>query len=77
MGLHVPTNAPGSPRSSAELLVVPAGKHDDAVDRLGLVGQLLDIMLPPVEAEKPKPKKPRLDWFAEPDDDGSPSWKVL
>jgi hypothetical protein len=28
----------------AELLTFPAGKHDDQVDALGLVGQLLDQM---------------------------------
>jgi hypothetical protein len=42
----------------AELLSFPAGKHDDQVDALGLVGQLLDHMLArqkPIEPEKPKP----------------------
>jgi hypothetical protein len=75
-GLYVPTNAAWYPDFEAELLGFPAGKHDDQVDACGLVGQLLDIMLPPVEAEKPKPKKPRLDWFETADDDG-PNWKTL
>lgn len=35
----------------SELLSFPAGKHDDQVDALGLVGQLLDRML---SGEKPK-----------------------
>jgi hypothetical protein len=30
----------------SELLGFPAGKHDDQVDALGLVGQLLDQMVP-------------------------------
>ena len=47
-GLHVPTNAPWWPEVERELLSFPAGKTDDAVDSLGLAGQLLDIMLPPV-----------------------------
>ena len=37
--------------------LIPAGKHDDQVDALGLVGQLLDQMVPgrkPKEPEKPK-----------------------
>jgi predicted phage terminase large subunit-like protein len=76
-GLYVPTNAPWYPDFEAELLGFPAGKHDDQVDACGLVGQLLDIMLPPQEAEKPKPKKPRLDWFETADDDGAPNWKTL
>jgi hypothetical protein len=29
-------------RSRSELLSFPAGKHDDCVDALGLIGQLLD-----------------------------------
>ena len=45
-GLYVPINAAWYPALRAELLSFPAGKHDDAVDALGLVGQLLDIMSP-------------------------------
>lgn len=75
-GLHVPTNAPWWPEVERELLSFPAGKHDDAVDSLGLAGQLLDLMLPPKGPEKPKPKKPRLDWFEE-REDAEPNWKVL
>ena len=37
----------------SELLSFPAGKHDDQVDALGLVGQMLDIMV-----AGPKPKLP-------------------
>ena len=44
-GLHVPVYAPWFPDFRAELLSFPFGKHDDAVDALGLVGQLLDKML--------------------------------
>ena len=32
----------------------PAGKHDDCVDALGLIGQLLDHIMP---GNKPKPLK--------------------
>ena len=38
---------PGSPTSAQELLSFPAGRHDDQVDALGLVGQLLDRMFAP------------------------------
>jgi predicted phage terminase large subunit-like protein len=44
MGLHVPTHEAWYPDLRAELLSFPAGKHDDQVDALGLVGQLLDLM---------------------------------
>jgi hypothetical protein len=41
----------GIPTLRSELLSFPAGKHDDQVDALGLVGQLLDKML---VGEKPE-----------------------
>lgn len=55
-GLYVPVNAPWYPALRSELLSFPAGKHDDQVDALGLVGQLLDKMTHGVvrKAEKPK-----------------------
>jgi predicted phage terminase large subunit-like protein len=51
-GLYVPINASWYPAFRGELLSFPAGKHDDQVDALGLVGQLLDTML---AGQKPKP----------------------
>jgi predicted phage terminase large subunit-like protein len=44
MGLQVPTGEKWYPELRSELLSFPAGKHDDQVDALGLVGQLLDRM---------------------------------
>jgi predicted phage terminase large subunit-like protein len=45
-GLYVPARAPWLPDLKAELLSFPRGKHDDQVDALGLVGQLLDKWAP-------------------------------
>jgi predicted phage terminase large subunit-like protein len=45
-GLYVPANAPWYPEFRSELLSFPAGKHDDQVDALGLIGQVLDRMTP-------------------------------
>ena len=42
MGLRVPTIAHWRADLEAELLRFPAGKHDDQVDALSLIGQLLD-----------------------------------
>lgn len=56
-GLHVPEKAKWYPALRSELLSFPAGKHDDQVDALGLVGQLLNKMslgARPAEPEKPK-----------------------
>ena len=43
-GLYVPINAPWYQALRSELLSFPAGKHDDQVDALGLIGQILDRM---------------------------------
>lgn len=56
-GIYVPSGAAWLADFRSELLSFPAGKHDDQVDALGLVGQLLDKMLrgtKPAEPEKPK-----------------------
>lgn len=55
-GLYVPTAAKWYPNLRSELLAFPAGKHDDQVDALGLVGQLLNKMslgVHPAKPEKP------------------------
>jgi predicted phage terminase large subunit-like protein len=44
-GLYVPQNASWVAELRSELLSFPAGKHDDQVDGLGLIGQLLDTIL--------------------------------
>ena len=42
LGLYLPKNAPWRADFEAELLRFPAAKHDDQVDALSLIGQLLD-----------------------------------
>jgi predicted phage terminase large subunit-like protein len=44
-GIYLPTGAPWVGTFLNEVLSFPASKHDDCVDALGLVGQLLDRML--------------------------------
>lgn len=46
-GLYVPANAPWRSEFESELLRFPAGVHDDQVDALGLIGQMLDTMTEP------------------------------
>jgi predicted phage terminase large subunit-like protein len=53
-GLYVDHNAPWFAEFRRELLSFPAGKHDDQVDMIGLLGQLLDNM---VDGVLPKPKQ--------------------
>ena len=54
-GLYLPANTPWVSDLRRELLTFPAGKHDDQVDALGLIGQLLDRM---IYAQPPKVEKP-------------------
>ncbi len=56
-GLHVPRHARWRQALEAELLTFPAGRHDDQVDALGLVGQLLDKM---VAGPAPKKQAPEV-----------------
>lgn len=76
-GLYIAADAPFRAVFEAELMSFPAGKHDDIVDSIGLIGQLLDIMIPP---PKPKPSAPPRDsWdkaFNRGRDDGDNDWKV-
>ena len=69
-GLYLPTHASWLADFRSELLSFPTGKHDDMVDALGLVGQLLDRMNAGPKAklagkEKPKddykPREPKFD----------------
>ena len=73
-GLYVPAGAPWLADFRAELLTFPAGRHDDQVDAIGLVGQLLDTMVPP---GKPKQTvRPVRDRWATTEREGV-SWKVV
>jgi predicted phage terminase large subunit-like protein len=56
LGLYVPQGAPWLANLRAELLSFPAGRYDDQVDALGLVGQLLEkISAAPRQPAPPKP----------------------
>jgi predicted phage terminase large subunit-like protein len=51
-GLYVPTKAAWYSAFQEELLRFPAGKHDDQVDALGLIGQMLDVIMPGLPPQK-------------------------
>ena len=52
--VYFPAKAPGLSDFTTELLTFPAGKHDDMVDAFGLIGRMLDDLIP---AAKPKTKE--------------------
>ncbi len=74
-GVYYQADAPWWPDLRSELLSFPAGKHDDQVDALGLVGQLLDRML---SGERPKtPEPPPRDDYRPREDASQPGdWMV-
>ena len=73
-GLYVPTSAPWFADFRAELLSFPAGKQDDQVDALGLVGQLLDVMIDGRHPPKREPKQPKSGYSTY--EVENESWKV-
>jgi predicted phage terminase large subunit-like protein len=73
-GLYVPTSAPWFADFRAELLSFPAGRHDDQVDALGLVGQLLDVMIDGRHPPKREPKQPKSGYSTY--DVEKESWRV-
>lgn len=54
--VFLPEKADWLPDFTSELLVFPAGKHDDQVDAFSLIGRLLDQMFPPVPPKDVGPK---------------------
>ncbi len=78
-GLHLPRVAPRRQSFEAELLSFPTGRHDDQVDALGLVGQLLDRMVmdsaPKLKPDEQEDRYARL--FANDDDEGATSCKTV
>jgi predicted phage terminase large subunit-like protein len=79
-GLRILKSAPWLATLRAELLTFPAGKHDDIVDMLGLIGQMLGRITP---GQRPRSKKPTIRdrWdkaFKSAEyDEGMVSWKAL
>ena len=60
--VYLPEKAPWVNDFTAELLMFPAGKHDDQVDAFGLIGRMLDEL---IKGSVPKPRdgqKPRDDY---------------
>ena len=52
----------------------PAGRHDNQVDAIGLVGQLLENMVPPA---KVKPKVPTMWDRWDREEQPATNWKVV
>jgi predicted phage terminase large subunit-like protein len=73
-GLRVLKDAPWRAGFVSELLRFPAGVHDDQVDAIGLVGQLLDQM---IGGHRQRPQeKPKRDKYSRDEEEAS-GWKVI
>ncbi len=76
-GLYVPINAKWYPAFRAELMSFPAGKHDDQVDAIGLVGQLLAEMGVGQPLPKDEPKKYASGYRLHTDVERLDDWKTI
>ena len=76
-GLYVSAGSPWLADFRAELLSFPAGRHDDQVDAIGLIGQLLQQMVAPAKPQPSvRPVRDRWDrLFAGRDERAS--WKTV
>ena len=60
--VYFPSKATWLAEFTAELLTFPAGKHDDMVDTLGLIGRMLDDMIPAARAKPDNGPPKRSDY---------------
>lgn len=73
--VYLPSKAPWLADFTSELLTFPAGKHDDQVDAFGLIGRMLDELVP---ATLPKVETiPKRDGYSRAmrSEDGEYSWR--
>ena len=75
-GLYVPANAGWVADLRSELLSFPAGKHDDQVDALGLIGQLLDTISLGRKPEPPEKNKNPSGYRAHTAQERTDDWKT-
>ena len=67
-GLYIPNAAPWKADLISEMMSFPVGVHDDQVDALGLVGQLLDKMTSGrVQKPAKRPEYNQLEYEVQPD----------
>lgn len=71
--VYLPNKAPWLSDFTSELLTFPAGKHDDIVDAFGLIGRMLDDLVP---ASVPKVTAPPVrDAYRRPTNDSG--WRTV
>lgn len=73
--VYLPSKAPWLADFIGELTMFPAGKHDDQVDTLGLIGRMIDDMVP-ARVPKPEAPRPRSDYRSSQREKNADSWKT-
>ena len=73
--VYLPSKAPWLAEFTSELLSFPAGKHDDQVDAFGLIGRMLDELIP-ATVPKATPKKPADGYSRVGGSNNSQGWRV-
>jgi len=58
--VYFPSRKPWYAELRREMLTFPAGKNDDAVDAIGLVGQILDRMISGSPYKSPEEERPKI-----------------
>ena len=72
--VYLPHKAPWVNDFTQELLVFPAGKHDDQVDAFGLIGRMIDDLIP-ASIPKAKHTQARTDYKGS--ETGGDSWRTM
>jgi predicted phage terminase large subunit-like protein len=62
-GLYLPAGAAWAAAFQRELLTFPAASHDDQVDAIGLIGQMLDTITRGGNRRRPHHHRRRKSWF--------------
>lgn len=75
-GLYIPAEAPWRAAFESELLRFPAGVHDDQVDALGLIGQMLDHITAPTKAAADTAPKDRYGRRRREERESTSGWAV-
>lgn len=74
--VYLPSKAPWVADFTSELLMFPAGKHDDQVDAFGLIGRMIDELIP-ASVPKPQPAGQSAGYRRPNDDRGNDEWRTL
>ena len=74
--VYLPHQAPWVADFMSELLMFPAGKHDDQVDAIGLIGRMLDTMVGGRVPAKPVQQDKWDRAWQRRDNEGRSGWKT-